>query len=450
MPETASHDERLPRTLGLWSGVAILVGITIGSGIFRVPAQIATTLPSPVAALAVWVLGGLVTLTGALAIAELAAMYPRSGGVLPYLHESWGAFPAFLAGWAELTVIRASAVGGISTIFAEYLSYFIEMSPMQVRYVAAVTIVIIAMLNWLGVSYASVLMNVTTILKYGALMGIVLFAFGGGTGNASNLTVSESTTVIGLSAMFTALVPVMWTYDGWSNLAAIGGEVKDPGRNLPRALLIGTAAIVAIYLLINAAYLYLVPISEMPSARLVAATAAERIPLLGTAGAAVVSGIVMLSCFGSVNGSIMTGPRVWFAMADRGLFFPVLARVSPRFKTPSVAIWAAATVSVIYVLQNDFGALADKFVLGSWPFYALAVAGVYRLRRTRPDAPRPYRTFGYPITPAIFLLASLAMMGNAVMTDTEGTLVTFGVIGAGIPAYFLWERFGRRRDGAAS
>ncbi|MCB9505995.1 MAG: amino acid permease, partial [Gemmatimonadales bacterium] len=132
------------------------------------------------------------------------------------------------------------------------------------------------------------------------------------------------------------------------------------------------------------------------------------------------------------------------------LFFPVLARVSPRFKTPSVAIWAAATVSVIYVLQNDFGALADKFVLGSWPFYALAVAGVYRLRRTRPDAPRPYRTFGYPITPAIFLLASLAMMGNAVMTDTEGTLVTFGVIGAGIPAYFLWERFGRRRDGAAS
>src|SRR5690606_33566576 len=186
-----------------------------------------------------------------------------------------------------------------------------------------VTIVIIAMLNWLGVSYASVLMNVTTILKYGALMGIVLFAFGGGTGNASNLTVSESTTVIGLSAMFTALVPVMWTYDAWTNLAAIGGEVKDPGRNLPRALLIGTAAIVAIYLLINAAYLYLVPISEMPSARLVAATAAERIPLFGTAGAAVVSGIVMLSCFGSVNGSIMTGPRVWFAMADRGLFFPV-------------------------------------------------------------------------------------------------------------------------------
>lgn len=444
MNEPAAPEERLPRTLGLWSAIAILVGITIGSGIFRVPAQIAATLDTPLAFLLVWVLGGLVTLTGALAIAELAAMYPRSGGILPYLHESWGAFPAFLAGWAELTVIRASAVGGIATIFAEYLSYFVEMTPMQVRYAAAVTIVVIAALNWIGVSYASLLMNVTTVLKYGALIGIVMFAFGSGAGNASHLTVTESVSAVGLSALFTALVPVMWTYDGWSNLASIGGEVKNPGVNLPKALLIGTAAIVVIYMLINAAYLYLVPIGEMPSVRLVAATAAERIPIFGAAGAAVVSGIVMLSCFGSTNGSIMTGPRVWFAMADRGLFFPVLARVSPRFKTPSVAIWAAAAVSVVYVLQNDFGALADKFVLGSWPFYALAVAGVYRLRARRPDAPRPYRTLGYPVTPAIFLLASLAMIGNAVLTDASGTLVTFGIIGSGIPVYFLWRRFGTR------
>lgn len=447
MSEAANaDDERLPRTLGLWSGVAILVGITIGSGIFRVPAQVATTLGTPKAFLAVWVLGGLVTLTGALAIAELAAMYPRSGGILPYLHESWGRFPAFLAGWAELTVIRAAAVGGISTIFAEYLSYFIEMTPMQVRYVAAATIIVIAALNWIGVSYASMLMNVTTILKYGALIGIVLFAFGTGSGNASNLTVADTAAVVGVSALFTALVPVMWTYDGWSNLVSIGGEVKNPSVNLPRALLIGTAAIVVIYLLINAAYLYLVPISEMPSVRLVAATAAERIPFFGAAGGAVVSGIVMLSCFSSTNGSIMTGPRIWYAMADRGLFFPVLARVSPRFKTPSVAIWSAATVSVIYVLQNDFGALADKFVIGSWPFYALAVAGVYRLRKTRPDAPRPYRTLGYPFTPAIFLVASVAMMGNALITDSSGTLVTFGIIGSGIPVYFLWEKFGPKRE----
>ncbi len=434
-------EERLPRTLGLWSAVAILVGITIGSGIFRVPATIAAAVGTPLAFLGVWVLGGLITLTGALAIAELAAMFPRSGGILPYLHESWGAFPAFLAGWAELTVIRASAVGGISTIFAEYLSYFVPMTAMQVRYVAAGTILLIGFLNWIGVSYASALMNVTTVLKYGALIGITLFAFGAGNGAITNLSHADPAAVVGLSAIFTALVPVMWTYDGWSNLAAVGGEVKEPGRNLPRALLIGTTAIVVIYLMINAAYLYLVPVGEMPMQRLVAATAAERIPFFGAAGAAIVSGIVMLSCFGSTNGSILTGPRVWFAMADRGLFFPVLARVSPRFKTPSVAIWAATTVSIIYVLQNDFATLADRFILGSWPFYALAVAGVYRLRQTRPDAARPYRTLGYPITPAIFLLASVMMMGNALITDPGGTGFTFGVIATGIPVYFVWRAF---------
>jgi APA family basic amino acid/polyamine antiporter len=437
------HQERLPRTLGLWSAVAILVGITIGSGIFRVPAQIAETVSSPGIFLSVWVLGGLITLTGALSIAELAAMYPRSGGVLSYIHEAWGPFPAFVAGWAELTVIRASAVGGISTIFAEYLSYFIELSPMEVRYVAVATIIAVAFLNWVGVSYAAMLMNVTTILKYGALLGIGLFAFGNGDGVMTNLTTADPAAVVGLSAIFTALVPVMWTYDGWSNLAAVGGEVKNPGVNLPKALVLGTVAIVAVYLLINAAYLYLVPIGEMSGVPLVAATAAERIPFFGTMGAAIVSGIVMLSCFGATNGSIMTGPRIWFAMADRGLFFKPLARVSPRFKTPSVAIWAATAVSVLYVLQNDFGALADKFVIGSWPFYALAVLGVFVLRRRLPDAPRPYRTLGYPITPIIFLVASIAMMGNAMITDPAGTGVTFGIIGAGIPAYFLWRKFNK-------
>lgn len=440
-PSVPLQEDRLPRTLGLWSAVAILVGITIGSGIFRVPAEIAAAVGSPVAFLGVWVLGGVVTLTGALAIAELAAMFPRSGGVLSYLHEAWGPFPAFLAGWAELTVIRASAVGGIATIFAEYADRLLVGVDLPVQWVAAATILLIAFLNWLGVSYASALMNVTTILKYGALIGLTLFAFGAGQGAMTNLTQVDPAVAVGISAIFTALVPVMWTYDGWSNLAAVGGEVKDPGRNLPKALIVGTVAIVAIYLVINAAYLYLVPIGEMPGVQLVAATAAERIPFFGAAGAAIISGIVMLSTFGATNGSILTGPRIWFAMADRGLFFPVLARVSPRFQTPSVAIWAAAAVSVIYVLQNDFAALANKFILGSWPFYALAVLGVYRLRARRPDAPRPYRTLGYPLTPAIFLLASALMVGNAFYTEPADTGVTFAIIGVGIPVYFAWRAF---------
>ncbi|MBA3545183.1 MAG: amino acid permease, partial [Nannocystis sp.] len=412
--------------------MAILIGTTIGSGIFRVPAAVATTLGDPQAMLLVWVLGGVVTLTGALAVAELAGMFPRSGGIFAYLLESWGPLPAFLFGWAEMTVIRAAAIGAISTIFAEYLGHFIALSPQEVRYVAAGTIVVIAMLNYLGVSYASALMNVTTVLKYGALVGLSLFAFTAGDGSSANFT-ATGVGIVTSSAIFTALVPVMWTYDGWSNLSFVGGEIRDPGRTLPKALILGTAAIVVIYLLINAAYLYLVPASEMPGVPLVAATAAERIPIFGAAGAAIISGIVMVSTFGSANGSVMTGPRVIFALSDRGLFFPIIARVSPRFKTPSVAIWMAATLSVIYVLQNDFAALADMFVLGVWPFYAMAVAGVYILRKRRPDAERPYRTLGYPITPALFLLASLGMMGNAMVTEPRKTGVTFAIILAGVP-----------------
>lgn len=432
-------DERLPRNLGLWTAAAVLVGTTIGSGIFRVPREVAAALGDPQAMLLLWVVGGVVTLTGALTIAELAAAYPRSGGIFAYILEAFGPFPAFLYGWAELTVIRAAAVGGISLVFASYLGEFLAFTPQQERYTAAAVILLIAGLNYLGVAYAAVLMNVTTVLKYGAMLGLALFAFTAGQGDVANFTTAAPTATVTFSLMLTALVPIMWTYDGWSNLSFVGGEVKEPGRNLPRALILGTTAIVAIYLLVNAAYLYLLPVTEMAGTARVAAEAARRIPLFGGAGAAIISGVVMVSCFGSVNGSILTGPRIFFAMADRGLMFPVIARVSPRFQTPSVAIWLAAGLGVAYVLQNDFAGLADRFVLGVWPFYALAVAGVFVLRRRQPDAPRPYRTLGYPLTPAIFLLASLGMVVNALVAHPAENGVTFGIILAGVPVYFLWR-----------
>jgi APA family basic amino acid/polyamine antiporter len=436
MPEVATSEDRLPRNLGLWSAAAVLVGTTIGSGIFKVPSVVAKDLGAAGPMLLVWALGGMVTLTGALSIAEMAAAFPRSGGIFAYILESEGRFWAFLYGWSELTVIRASAIGGISTIFAQYLGHFVPLSGQGERYVAAVTIILISALNYVGISYASVLMNFTTVLKYGALVGLALFAFTAGTPAAPS---APSAVVVGGSAILTALVPVMYTYDGWSNLSFIGGEVKDPGRNLPRALIVGTGAIVVIYLLVNVAYLHVLSVPAIAGAERVAAAAAERIPMFGSAGAAIIAGMVMVSCFGSVNGSMMTGPRVFFAMSDRGLLFPVVARVSPRFRTPSVAIWLAAALAVTYVLQNSFAQLADRFVLGTWPFYALAVAGVFILRRKRPDLPRPYRTFGYPVTPALFLLASVGMMVNAIVTNPRDNGVTFGIIAAGIPVYWLWQ-----------
>lgn len=437
-------EERLPRHLGLWSAAAVLVGTTIGSGIFRVPREVAAAVGEPQAMLLLWVLGGVITLTGALTIAELAAALPRSGGIFAYILEAYGPLPAFLYGWAELTVIRAAAIGGISLVFATYLGEFVPIDEQQQRYVAAAVILLIAGLNYLGVGWASLLMNVTTVLKYGAMLGLAGFAFLAGSGDVANFTTPGTVGAATATTMLTALVPIMWTYDGWSNLSFIGGEVKEPGRNLPRALILGTAAIVVVYLLVNLAYLYLLPVTEMAAAPRVAAEAAKRIALFGGAGAAIISGIVMVSCFGSVNGSVMTGPRIFFAMSERKLFFPVVAHVSPRFKTPSVAIWLGAALGVLYVLQNSFAQLADRFVLGSWPFYAMAVAGVFILRRRRPEMERPYRTLGYPLTPAIFLIASVGMVANALIANPKENGVTFGIILTGIPVYFLWGWWSRR------
>jgi amino acid transporter len=437
-PVTDQWGERLPRHLGLWSAVAVLVGSTIGSGIFRVPAGVAQRLHDPGPVVVAWLIGGAVALFGALTLAELAAALPRSGGVFAYLLEGFGPLPAFLFGWSELTVIRASAFGAIATIFAEYLGYFVELSPEQVRWTAAAAILVTGCLNYLGVRSAARFMNLITALKYGSLAGLALLALTAPAGTVAHFTPAWSGG-LNVSLLATALIAIMWTYDGWADLSFMGGEVRDPQRTLPLALIVGTTGIILVYLLINFAYIYLVPLPEMAASPLVAATAAERIPLFAGAGGAVVSGVVMVSCLGGLTGSMMTGPRIFFAMADRGLFFRTVARVSPRFQSPSVAIWLATALGVVYVLFNDFQQLADKFILGIWPFYTLAVAAVFVLRRTRPDMSRPYRTWGYPVVPLLFLLASLGMVLNALLTDPVNTGVTFGIILAGIPVYYVWR-----------
>jgi basic amino acid/polyamine antiporter, APA family len=444
LPPRDAWGERLPRHLGLWSAVAVLVGSTIGSGIFRVPASVADRLQDPGPVLLAWVLGGVIALFGALTIAELAGALPRSGGVFAYILEAFGPLPAFLFGWSELAVIRASALGAIATIFAEYFGYFVPMTPTQVRLLAAAGVIAVGLLNYLGVSRAAVVMNLTTVAKYGALAALGLLAFSAGQGSWNHFTPAWPSG-LDVSLMGTALIAIMWTYDGWADLSFMGGEVKNPGRTLPMALIIGTAGILAIYLLLNLAYIYLVPLGQMAESPLIAATAAERIPLLGRYAGGIISLVVMVSCFGTLHGSMMTGPRIFFAMADRGLFFQSIARVSPRYHSPSVAIWLATALGVIYVLLNDFQQLADKFILGIWPFYALAVAAVFVLRRTRPDLSRPYRTWGYPVVPMIFLLASVGMMGNALWTDPLNTGITFGIILVGWPVYYAWRAWAKKQ-----
>ena len=431
--------ERMPRSVGLLNAVAVSIGITIGSGIFRVPATVAGLLHDPGSVVLCWALGGVMALCGALTFAELAASLPRSGGMFAYILEGFGPVPAFLFGWAELTVVRAAALGAIATIFAEYLGYFIPLTAAEVREVAALTIVVVGVLNYVGVRRAAAVLSVTTYAKFAAVVALALLACTAHGATAAHFTPVWSG-ALSPSLIATALVPVMWTYDGWADLAFIGGEISDPQRTLPRALIAGSVGVALVYLLLNLAFIYVLPLPEMAGSKLIATTVATRIPLLAGIGAGLIAGLVMLATFSGLNASMMVGARVFYAMGDRGLLFRVVARVSPRFDSPSVAIAVCTVLGVVYVLENDFAQLADKFILGIWPFYALAVAAVFVLRRRRPELPRPYRVWGYPVVPAVFLLASAGMVANALVTDPVNTGVTLLIIAAGLPVYWLRGR----------
>lgn len=429
----------------------MLVGSTIGSGIFRTPALIAARVPAPVPMLGVWVLGGVLVLCGALTYAELAAMHPRSGGVYVYVREGFGRMPAFLMGWTELLVIRASALGAIATVFGEYLVRSFGMNPelpgygRLAHYIAAAAIAVTATVNYLGVRWSAAALNLTTTAKYGALALLVVASFAVGRGDFSHfagLAPSEGGQVrIGLFGL--ALVSVLWAYDGWADVSFVSGEVREPRRNLPRALLLGTLSVVVIYLLVNAAYLYLLPIGRIAHSSLVAADAAQL--LVGRIGVGLVAVVVMISTFGTLLGSMLTGPRVFFAMADDGLFFRSVARVHPRFATPSVAIVLTAGLGIAYVLARTFEQLADTFVLALWPFYALGAAAVFVLRRRDRGRERMAGTWAYPLPPVLFLLSAVLILGNALLSDPGGTALAFGVILTGIPAYGVWIWRARRR-----
>jgi basic amino acid/polyamine antiporter, APA family len=438
---TSTPADQLVRRLGLWSSIGIVIGVTIGSGIFRTPATIAERVPDPMMMLGVWLFGGVISLCGALSVAELAASLPQTGGWYVYLRESWGRLAGFLFGWAELVLIRASATGAIATVFSEYflrsLGYDPAANALAADYIAAVAILGAGLLNIRGVELGATIAGLSTIAKFGALGCIVLVAFllGGGAGaSVSHFTESAGTVESGLFGL--ALVSVLWAYDGFADLSFAAGEVKDPQRTLPRAIIAGTIAIVAIYMLANAAYLYVIPIDGIAKSPLVAADTLQAI--FGQVGVALVSVVVTISTLGALIAVMLAAPRVFFAMADDRLFFRQMAKVHPRYKTPHVAILLAMLLGVAFVLTRTFEQLADTFVLAIWPFYGVAIAGLYRLRRTRPDLPRPYKVPGYPVLPAVFVLGVVYLVGNALVTDTLWTSVTFGIVLAGVPVFYMF------------
>ena len=432
------HTDRLVRRLGLWSAIGLVIGVTIGSGIFRTPATIATRVPDPTLMLAVWVIGGVISLCGALSVAELAAAFPHTGGWYVFLREGWGRLAGFVFGWSELVLIRASAGGAIATVFSEYFLRSLGVDAATrgplTDYVAAAAIIIAAIVNILGVQIGAAVAGLSTIVKFGALVVLVLGSFLAGAGSTANLTTGAAPVSGGLFGL--ALISVLWAYDGFADVSFAAGEITDPQRTLPRAIVGGTLAIIAIYLAANVAYLYVNPIGTVAHSSLIAADTARAV--FGELGVSLVSVVVAISTFGSLIAIMLGAPRIFFAMAGDRLFFRSLAKVHPRFQTPYVAIMLTMALGVLFVLTRTFEQLADTFVLSIWPFYGLAIAGLYRLRRTRPGLARPYSVPGYPVTPAIFIAAVIYLVGNALVADPLWTSVTFAIVLAGIPVYYLF------------
>jgi basic amino acid/polyamine antiporter, APA family len=434
VPLDAPHT--LPRRLGFWTAIAVVVGDVIGSGIFRVPATVATEVGSVNGIMLVWALGGVITLCGALSLAELAAAMPKAGGVFVSLRETFGPGVAFLFGWTIL-LAEPAATAAISLVFAEYLGRLVPLTPTAIRLVAAGLIVVVSTAGYRSVRGAGAIQNIATTGKVVALVALVVAALllGDGDAGAFGSGAASETTSIRWSGVGLGLVAALWAYTAWHDLGFVAGEVRDPARTLPRALIGGIGIVVLVYLAANAAYLYVLPFDTLRSSPLVASDTMVRV--LGSGASAAVTVMVLISTLGALNGTILVNPRVFYAMANEGLLFRQLGRVHPRFDTPHVSITVYTLLALVFVWSRSFEQLIESFVLGTWPWLALAVSAVFVLRRRRPEMLRPYRTPGYPFVPIVFIAGTLLVVGTALLERPVTTLVGVGLTLLGVPIYLI-------------
>jgi basic amino acid/polyamine antiporter, APA family len=438
----------LPRVLGFTSVVGILVGTVIGSGIFVAPNRIAGLVGSPQLILAVWVIGGVLSLFGALAFAELGSAFPQAGGMYVYLRESYGRLVAFLFGWTLFFVIDCGAIATLAVAFSSrYLPYFLPLSPLASKLVAVALIAALVAVNLLGVRYGAAVQNVLMFVKFGAILAVIGTAFAFGRGDVSHFLVpAPDQWSGGLVRNFSAaLVLSLWAYKGWEAVTFSSGEIKNPRRNIPVGLLAGTIGVVVLYVATNLAYLYVFPAGEIAKSSRIAADLMETV--IGPVGATLVAGVILCSITGAANGNVLTAPRVFYAMARDGLFFRKFAEVHPRLLTPHVSILATGAWAAVLSVTGTFEQLATYVVFGQWIFFGLTVGAVMVLRRTRRDLDRPYRTWGYPVTPIVFMAAALYISLSTLVTEPAHAATGLAIILAGVPAYWYWQR--RRRADVA-
>lgn len=470
----ASSSSSLAQKIGFWSATSIIIGSIIGSGVFQNPADMAAQLGSPVWLAAVWVIAGLFTLLGALVYAELGAMMPETGGIYVYFRKMFGDFVAFLYGWAAFSVINTAAVAAIAFVCAEYADFFLHLPrfspktelsvvwhlpfignlyPLQnagVKGLAVLLVIIFTAVNYISVKAGSAFQVVSTFIKMAVIALLVLGIFLSGHGSVSHFTAAAHprTGVALLSGVIAALTGAFFAYDGWINIASMAGEVKHPQRNIPRSLLAGVMVCIIIYVLVNQAYLYVLPVETIAGSKAVATDAIGA--ALGQTGEAIVAAMIVVCTLGSINGNVMATARITYAMGKDGTFAPWTGREHRRFQTPANALLLHGVWTCLFIISGSFIMLANMFVFVTWIAYGLGAVGIFMLRKKMPDTERPYRIWGHPWITLLFILFSAFYLVFTIYSDITNYLahtqpVINSVLGLfitalGIPLYFYFRR----------
>ncbi|HEY0481303.1 MAG TPA: amino acid permease [Kofleriaceae bacterium] len=432
----------LARKLGPLDATMIVVSGIIGSGIFINPYLVAKDVETPFLILAVWVLGGVIALAGAFVFAELGTVVPQAGGQYAVFREAFHPLIGFLHGWSLLFIIQSGATAAVAVACSAYLAQLAGLPHWTVTPVAIALLLALVVLHASGIKPGAVVINVITIGKTVAIAALVLAAFlvTHRSGLAFEPLVPPRLHGLGLgSAVLAGLVPAMFVYGGWQNANFVVEEMRDPERNLPRAILLGVAIVIVVYLSANVAYVHVLGAPVLAATETPAAELARRV--LGPWGADALSVLVIVSTFGFLNLALMTAPRVYFAMARDGLFFSSVARVSPKTHVPVAAIATQGVLAAVFALSNTYDRLVRYAVFADWIFFALAGVALLVFRRTRPDAPRPYRAPLYPVLPVVFAAAGFGIVANMFVSDPQNALIGSAIIAAGVPVYVAWRRW---------
>jgi APA family basic amino acid/polyamine antiporter len=434
----------LARKLGPLDATMIVVSGIIGSGIFINPYLVAREVDTPFLTLAVWVLGGAIALAGAFVFAELGTVMPRAGGQYAFFREAFHPLVGFLHGWSLLWIIQSGATAAVAVSCGRYLVELAGLPDPWVRPIAIALLLALVVLHSSGIRPGAILINVVTIGKTLAIAALVIGAFTVTARSGLSLSPAVPARLHGpglVSAVLAGLVPAMFSYGGWQNANFVVEEVRDPERNLPRAILFGVVIVIAVYVAANVAYVHVLSAPGLAATETPAASLATRV--IGPDGASLISVLVIVSTFGFLNLALMTAPRVYYAMARDGLFFQVVAQVSPRSHVPVAAITTQGVLAAAFALSNTYDRLVGYAVFADWIFFSLAGVALLVFRRTRPDAPRPYRTPLYPVLPVVFSLAGFGIVANMFVSDPQNALIGSAIIALGVPVYVAWRRWSR-------